>query len=147
MRRTEFITNSEDFKKLTASQLMETDVRTFSFDATWEEMAEAMAKGGFGSVPIVNSDHKLLGIISEQDILYPLVEGKELSKITAGDIMTKNPVTITEDAKAGDIVNLLAKYHLIRVPVVRGDKLVGIVARRDMLFGYLRATAKPPRWL
>lgn len=147
MKRSEFMVGGEDFKKLTAAQLMETDVRTFFPDATWEEVAEAMTKGGFGSVPIVNADHKLLGIISEQDLLYPLVEGKDLSKISAADIMTKNPVTVTEDAKAGDIVNLLAKYHLIRVPVVKEDRLVGIVARRDMLFGYLRATAKPPRWL
>lgn len=147
MKRSEFMVGGEDFKKLTASQLMETDAKTFSPDAAWEEMAEAMTKGGFGSVPIVDANHKLLGIVSEQDLLFPLIEGKDLSKITARDVMTKNPVTVTEDAKAGDIANLLVKYHLIRVPVVKGDKLAGIVARRDMLFGYLRATAKPPRWL
>ena len=61
--------------------------------------------------------------------------------------MGKKPVTVTEDTNAGEIGSLLQKERLIRVPVVKGGKLVGVVARRDLLFGYLRATSKPPLWL
>ncbi|MBI3397821.1 MAG: CBS domain-containing protein [Deltaproteobacteria bacterium] len=147
MRRSEFITNQEDFKKLTAAQLMETDVKTFSPDAPWEEMAEAMTKGNFGSVPIVDADSKLLGIVSEYDLIHAIIEGRDLAKITARDIMKKNPVIVMEGTDVKKIATLLEKEHLIRVPVVKDDKLAGIVARRDLLFGYLRATAKPPLWL
>jgi CBS domain-containing protein len=73
------------------------------------------------------------------------MEGKELSKITAGEIMTKGAITVTQDTKVMEIIHLLQGKHLIRVPVVDGEgKLVGIVARRDILVGYLRATK--PIW-
>lgn len=147
MRRTEFITNPADFKKLTAAQLMETEVKTFLPDVSWEEMAEAMTKGNYGSVPIVDEDNKLLGIVSEHNLLKSLMDGKDITKIKAGDIMTKQPVVVAENTQAGEIVELLEKYHFIRIPVAKDQKLVGVVARRDILFGYLRATAKPPLWL
>ncbi|MDP2682785.1 MAG: CBS domain-containing protein [Deltaproteobacteria bacterium] len=147
MKRSEFILGGEDFKRLTAAQLMEIDVKTFTPEAAWEEMAEAMTKWHFGSVPIVDAEDRLLGVVGEEDLLSALIEGKDLSKITALDIMGKKPVTVTEDTNAGEIGTLLQKERLIRVPVVKGGKLVGVVARRDLLFGYLRATSKPPLWL
>ena len=61
---------------------------------------------------------------------------------TVGDIMSQEYlVTVTEDTTVTDLVDLLQSRHLIRVPVVRGWKLVGIVARRDVVFGYVKALA------
>jgi CBS domain-containing protein len=50
-------------------------------------------------------------------------------------------VTATEQTPVPDVVKLLQKHHLIRVPVVENKKLVGVVARRDVVFGYVKATA------
>lgn len=147
MKRSEFIVGGEDFKKLIAAQLMEQDTKSFESDATWEKMAEAMTKGNFGSVPIIDSNKKLLGIVSEYNLLHAVIEGKDVTTITAKDIMTKNPITVTQDTEIGKIAVIMEREHLIRVPVVKGEKLIGVVARRDLIFGYLRATATPPLWL
>jgi CBS domain-containing protein len=55
--------------------------------------------------------------------------------------MTKDVVTVTEDMLVKDLIGLLQSRHLIRTPVVAGKTLVGIVSRRDAVFGYVKATA------
>jgi predicted transcriptional regulator len=109
------------------------------------KLAGAMSEGGFGSVPISSEDGKVVGIVSEFDLLQAISEGKDLAQITAGEIMTKGHVSITRDTQATEIIQLLQNRHLIRVTVVDAqEKLVGIVARRDILLGYLRASK--PIW-
>jgi len=56
--------------------------------------------------------------------------------------MTRNVVTATEEMLVKDLVHLLQKRHLIGVPVVRGNTLVGIASRRDIVFGYVTARAQ-----
>jgi CBS domain-containing protein len=58
------------------------------------------------------------------------------------EIMTREVVTATEDMPVMDLIQLLQDRLLIRVPVVRGKTLVGVVARRDIVFGYVKALAK-----
>jgi CBS domain-containing protein len=75
------------------------------------------------------------------------VEGKDVKDvkdITAGDIMTKDPISVSEESGFKEIVNILVKKHLIRLPVVRNGKLVGVVARRDIIFAFLQASKKSP---
>jgi CBS domain-containing protein len=100
-----------------------------------------MSECGFGSVPILATDGKLVGIVSEFDLLKVIEDGKELGKVTAGEIMIKDPITVVRDTPAMEIIHLLQERHLIRTPVVDADgKLVGVVSRRDIIEGYLRAT-------
>jgi len=104
-----------------------------------------MIEGGFGSVPILTKDRKVVGIVSEFDILQAISEGKDLAQVTAGEIMTRGSVSVTKDTIATEIIQLLQDKHLIRVTVVDAqERLVGIVARRDILLGYLRASK--PIW-
>jgi CBS domain-containing protein len=99
-----------------------------------------MSEGGFGSVPILAKDGKLVGIVSEYDLLKAIEEGKEMTKVTAGEVMTKDPITVGKNTPAMEIIHLLQERHFIRTPVVDVDgKLVGVVSRRDIIQGYLRA--------
>ena len=83
-------------------------------------------------MPILGNDGTLLGIVREFDLLQAILQGNELSNMT-------------KDTLANEIIHLLQTKHLIRVPVTGAEgKLVGIVARRDSLLGYLRATK--PIW-
>ncbi len=91
---------------------------------------------------MVEEDRTLLGLVSEFDLLRVMEEGQDLRQLTAKEIMTQDVVTATEEMLVKDLVHLLQARHLIRVPVVRGKSLVGIVARRDAVFGYVKATAK-----
>ncbi len=141
MRRTEYMASACDPKTLTVQQLMEDAVVTVSPRATGLAIAQILSERNFGSVPVVEGDRTLIGLVSEFDLLRAMDEDKDLRKVTAGEIMTREVVTATENMKVKDLVQLLQDRFLIRVPVVRGKTLVGVVARRDIVFGYVKALA------
>jgi CBS domain-containing protein len=124
---------------LTVRQLMEDAVVTCSPQASGFDIARILSEWNFGSVPIVDEDKTLMGLVSESDLLDAVIAGKDLRTIKASDLMTKQVVTATEDTKLVDLATLFQDRYLIRVPVVNGRKLVGIVARRDIVFGYVKA--------
>jgi len=142
MRAAEYFTNAHDPKTLTVRQVMEDAVFTVSPDTKGITIAEVLTDRNFGSVPVVTEDRTLVGLVTEFDLLRVIDEGKDLRQITAKEIMTSDVVTVTEEMPVKDLVNLLQQRHLIRTPVVRGKTLVGIAARRDAVFGYVKATAK-----
>jgi CBS domain-containing protein len=83
----------------------------------------------------------LLGIVSEFDLLHAIKEQKSLTGVLAGDLMTPAPITVRPETPAMEIIERLEGKHLIRMPVVNEEgRLVGVVARRDVLQGYLNAT-------
>ena len=141
MRRVDYMVGARDFKTLEAEQFMQDVVTSYQVEDTVDRLAGAMSEGGFGSVPILAKDGKLVGIVSEFDLLKAIEEGKDLEKVAAGEIMIKDPITVTRKTLAMEIVHLLQGEHLIRTPVVDdAGKLVGVVSRRDIVQGYLRAT-------
>ncbi|MDP1946832.1 MAG: CBS domain-containing protein [Nitrospirota bacterium] len=145
MRRVDYMVGARDFSTLKAEHFMQDVVSYYRVETTGDKLAGAISEGGFGSVPILAEDGKVLGIVSEFDLLKAIMDGKELTKVTAGDIMTKGAISVTQDTPAMEIITLLQSKHLIRVAVADADgKLVGIVSRRDILLGYVRATK--PMW-
>ena len=141
MRRVSYIVGARDFSTLQAEHIMQDVVSYCHADLSGDKLAGAMRNGGFGSVPILEKDHKVIGIVSEYDLLKAIMEGKELAKVTAREIMTKNPITVNQDTPATEIMRLLQEKHLIRIPVVDDEgKLVGVVSRRDIIEGYLRVS-------
>jgi CBS domain-containing protein len=141
MRRVDYMIGPEDFATLKAEQFMQDMVSYYHVDDTGDKLAGAITEGGFGSVPILAKDGTVLGIVSGFDLLKAISEGKDLSKVTAGEIMTKGYISVTKDTSAMEVIHLLQSQHLNRVAVVDVQgKLLGIVARRDVLLGYLRAT-------
>lgn len=141
MRRTEYFANARDPMTVTVPQLMEDAVVTVAPQTNARAIAELLSDGGFGSVPVVDGDRTLVGLVSEFDLLRVIDQSKDLRSVTAADVMTRDVITVTEDVPVKDLIHLLQERHLIRVPVVKGKTLVGIVARRDILFGYVKATA------
>jgi CBS domain-containing protein len=142
MRAAEHFVNARDPKTLTVRQVMEDAVYTVSPDTKGIAIAEIMTDRNFGAVPVVEKDFTLVGLVSEFDLLRVMEEGRDLRQITAEEIMTRNVVTVTEETLVTDLTRLLQERHLIRAPVVRGRILVGIASRRDVVFGYVKATAK-----
>ena len=141
MRRIDYIVGTRDFQGLIAEQFMQDAVYAYHPEDPAETLAEIMTEEGFGSVPIVDHDQRLLGIVSEFDLLHAIKEKKSLSGVLARDVMTPAPFTVRPETPAMDIIDRLEGKHLIRMPVVNEEgKLLGVVARRDVLLGYLKAT-------
>jgi CBS domain-containing protein len=140
MRKTEFLVATCDPKTLTVGQMMQDAVFTCGLRTDALTISRLMIHRNFGSLPVVKGDRTLVGLVSEHDLLQPIIMGRHLRKVTAAKIMSSPPVTVTEDMKLEEVANLLQDRYLTRVPVVRKGKLVGILARRDLLFGYNKAS-------
>jgi CBS domain-containing protein len=140
MRQTEFSLSACDPKTLTVGQLMQDAVTTCTPRTDGSTLASLMTRRNFGSLPVVESDGILVGIVTEYDLLQAMIEGRDLRNILATEIMSAHPVSVTEDQTLAQVADLFQDRYITRVPVVRNKKLVGILARRDLLFGYLKAS-------
>ena len=135
----------KDFDSMTVGQVMEKEVQAVRMRAKGDVIASLMIEG-FGSVPVVENGRKLAGIVSEHDLLAAVDDGHGLSTVLAKDIMTANPYSVRAETTLGTLVHVLRASDLVRVPVVDDkDKLVGIIARRDVLRTYLATGGKRPR--
>ncbi len=137
--------------------IMVANVQTANENETLNEVAVKMLEKNVGCLPVLNDDGKLVGFLSETDFAgkakllpfsrnhAPQLFGKWLNEggieemyknaktIKVRAIMSKPPVSIGQDEKISDLIEKIMKYNIHRVPVVKGDKLVGIVSRRDLL--------------
>lgn len=140
MRQTEFFMKGCDPKSLTVGQLMQDAITQCTTRTDAATIAHLMTHRNFGSLPVVEDDGMLVGIVTEYDLLQAMIDGRDLRKIMATEIMSIHPVTVTEDQTLAQVADLFQDRYVTRVPVVRNNKLVGILARRDLLFGYMKAS-------
>ncbi|MDX2252519.1 MAG: CBS domain-containing protein [Nitrospira sp.] len=127
----------QDFSSMTVKQVMEQRVQSVHLRTKGDVIASLMIEG-FGAVPVVDKQRTLAGIVSEHDLLAAIDDGHRLGELTAGEIMTGNPYSIRPETSLGTLVHVLRASDLVRVPVVDAqDRLVGIIARRDVLRTYL----------
>lgn len=113
-----------------ARDIMTTNVITVGEDLKILEVCKVLTEKRVSGVPVMNKEGKLVGVVTERDLLLhnPLITSVK-------DIMTKEVVTVTEDTPAEEISRLLLTHSVKRVPVIRGEKIVGIVSRLDILKG------------
>ena len=127
----------KDFGAMTVKQVMQKMVQSAHLKTKGDVIASLMIEG-FGAVPVVDAKDKLLGIVSEHDLLAAMDDGRKLGDVAASEIMTFNPYSIHPEAILPTLVHVFVASDLIRVPVVDAkDKLVGIIARRDVIRAYL----------
>ena len=106
------------------------------------EAADLMKREKVHRLPVLDKDKKLVGVITEKDVLHASPSPASslsihemaylLSKLKVKDLMTKDVVTITEDTTVEEAARLMVDQDLSCLPVVQGDILVGIVSKSDM---------------
>jgi CBS domain-containing protein len=124
-------------------------------DATVLQAVQLMLRHKISGLPVVDGDGKLLGIVTEGDFLRRTETATERHRpnwlnflIGPGrladeyvhthtrwiaDVMTPEPYTVTEQASLEEVVRLMEKHRIKRLPVVRNNQLVGIVSRANLL--------------
>jgi CBS domain-containing protein len=120
-------------KNLKASDVMVRPVVAAKKNASARDVVFQFLNGCYSGMPITDEEGKVIGVITELDILDAVLEGKELVKITAGDIMTPNPITADVATPLNHVVKIMKEKNIIRLPVTENGKLVGILARCDIL--------------
>lgn len=94
------------------------------------EVAVKMKELNVGAIPIVDQD-KLVGMITDRDIVIRGVAEKHPGSTKVEDIMSSKLITISPDASTKEAAKLMAEHQIRRLPVVEGGELVGIVALGD----------------
>jgi len=143
---------------LTARDIMTPEPLTIGRDAPVVEAARVMTENGVGALPVVDNE-RVVGLVTEGDlimqdvklefptyihlldgfIMYPPAHARfetELRKAvaaTVGDVMTVDPVTVQVDTSIGDVATVLAERGVSRLPVLEGERLVGIVSKHDIV--------------
>lgn len=102
--------------------------------ATIAEVAEQLAARRIGAVVVMDAAHQLLGIVSERDIVNSLAEhGSRTLAMTAGQLMTQNLKTATHATTVAQATEMMTHGRFRHLPVMDGDRLVGIVSIGDIV--------------
>jgi len=143
---------------LRVKDIMTKDVVTVTTGTTVMELAKIFAERHLSSLPVIDQGGALIGIVTETDLVeqdknlhIPTVISifdwviylesdkkfeKELKKMTGrtvGDIYSANVVTVSPDSSIADVADLLSSRKINALPVVEGNRLVGIVSRIDLI--------------
>jgi CBS domain-containing protein len=150
--------------------VMTTDVITVDPDTTVQALATLLAERGISGAPVIDSSGRLVGIVSEGDLLHRAEIGtarrhrerrrswwldhfasdlaREYIKShgrTVKDIMTRYVVTVTGDTDLGEVAALLEAKRIKRVPVTRDGKVIGIISRANLVRALGATKGAPPR--
>ncbi|MCS0652169.1 CBS domain-containing protein [Cytobacillus firmus] len=110
--------------------IMTDEVESCSLLDNVYEVAVKMKELNVGAIPIVDND-KLVGMITDRDIVLRCVAEKHPASSKVEDIMSSHLVTVSRDTESREAARLMAEHQIRRLPVVEGDKLVGIVSLGD----------------
>ena len=138
-----------------AKEIMTTDVLKATPDQSIHDVVHKLLERSVSALPVVDDAGRLVGIISEGDLLRRVETGTERKRswwldmmvsseersrdflkshaVHVRDVMTREVISVEEDTLASKIAGILEENRVKRVPVVRGDRLVGIVSRADII--------------
>ncbi|TIP07851.1 CBS domain-containing protein [Mesorhizobium sp.] len=148
-----------------AEAIMTTPVIGIEPSASVADAAGLMLSKKISGLPVIRNDGALVGIVSEGDFLrrgelgtqrkrsrwleffvspgrvadeYVHANGRRVEEVMSDDVVTASP-----SASLGEIVDLMTRHHVKRIPVVDGGKVVGIIAHSDLLRALLRVLPSP----
>ncbi|UNC90666.1 CBS domain-containing protein [Candidatus Contubernalis alkaliaceticus] len=141
-----------------AIDIMHKNVIAVDKEASLREAAVLMSKHGIGGLPVVDDFGSIVGIITDSDILkyrqkinlpeylrlleyfYEEIDPKRIEADIRAilnkkvkDVMSTRLVMVTEEALIREIISKFAEHHISRIPVVKENKLLGIIAREDVI--------------
>jgi CBS domain-containing protein len=149
---------------LSARDIMTTEVLSVSPETSITDLSKILEDRQVGGVPVVDGKGRLVGIITQSDLVerardlelppainildfhfYLQIPSHMIHRVekmlgtTVGDCMTANPVTVTPDTSVAKIAGIMAKQKVHTLPVLEGGRIVGVVGKMDLV----RAMAEP----
>jgi CBS domain-containing protein len=151
---------------LKARDIMTRDVITVRPETTVEELARLLIEHKISGTPVIDKDGRLVGIVTENDLItqnkrlhIPTIirlfdayimlgsgrmeeEIKKMAATTVGEICTRDVVTVTEDTSIEEIATIMSERHIHLLPVVRDERVVGIIGKADVVGAMTREASK-----
>ena len=116
-----------------ARDIMTPNVECSSSDDTVVDAARKLRDLGVGALPICGPDDRLAGMITDRDITIRVVaEGRDPSTVKVSELAEGKPATIGADDSVEEALATMSKHGVRRLPVIDGQRLVGIVSQADV---------------
>ena len=146
-----------------AQDVMTTAVATIGADASVRDAAKLMLARRISALPVTDSKDRVIGIVSERDLMRRVELGTDTARswwlrllgedaardymkvhgASVGDVMTSPAVSVRRTTSLKEVVHLLERHRIKRVPVLEGVRLVGIVSRADLVRQLATAPVRP----
>ena len=114
--------------------LMSTNISCITEESSVFHIAQQMQREDVGSLPVCSQQGQLLGMVTDRDLVLRALARSidDLSSLTAKDIMSLHPVTITPDMDSHDAALVFSSHRIRRLPVTENEKLVGMLSLGDL---------------
>ncbi|MEU6130600.1 CBS domain-containing protein [Saccharopolyspora sp. NPDC047091] len=117
----------------TARQIMTAGAECVNTDQTAADAARKMTDLGVGALPICGPDEKIKGVITDRDLVVKVVgKGRDAGTFPAGDLNQAEAITAGADDSAEEVLATMKDHQVRRVPVIDGQRLVGMVSLGDV---------------
>ena len=124
-------------KTTKAADIMTANVITVKKDVVLTEAIALLLRWHISALPVVDDENKMVGIISEIDLVNLTFDGNAADTVVE-EVMVTDIVSFNSNTELADLVQTFSQKHLRRVPIIDKGKVVGIVSRRDILREMLR---------
>ena len=122
---------------MTAADAMTQPVVAVGRNTTASDVAIQMFLGGFSGLPVAEQDGDIVGIVTEFDIIRAVRDGARVETTIVDEIMTTDVISVDVGTPLDEVLDVLETAHILRVPVTKDGKLVGVIARPDLLKAYV----------
>ncbi len=132
--RERFMNRRWEKEPLTARDVMTRNVRSVQPHTSLRDAAQLMKDENCGIVPVVDESMRLLGVLTDRDmVIRAFREDKVPSQVRVQEVMSDEVEALTEDERLTDVIELMGRKQIRRVPVVdRNDRLLGIISMSDV---------------
>lgn len=114
-------------ERVRVAEIMTTRVVAVREDTPVREVAQLLDSHRISGLPVLDAEDRLVGVVSEYDLIAKPTARR------AGEVMSRDVISVMEDTPVEDVRYLLVQRKIKRVPVLRGQRLVGIVSRADLV--------------
>ena len=111
---------------------MTAPVASVTGDTSLGDIARQLTAGGFSGMPVVDGDHRVIGLVSEIDLMTALLNGRD-SSTPATELMSAPAVAVDEFETTDAVMRIFRERGIHHLPVVRLERLVGIITPADVV--------------
>jgi CBS domain-containing protein len=127
---------------VSAKDVMSPDVMTIREDTKMKDIIRLLVQHRITGLPVVSEDNRLLGMVTEKDILKILYE-RQPNVTSAADLMSSNISSFDENDNLMEVFKALVENNYRRVPILSEGKLAGIISRADIIRFISSQAGKP----
>ncbi len=114
------------------NEIMSRELVTCSPNESIAQVAKKLQDNDIGMCPVVEEE-RLVGVVTDRDITTRAVaKGFDVNSTMVGEIMTRDPISVEASMEAEEICEIMSEHQIRRLPVMRENKLVGIIALADL---------------